>query len=147
MAVAAVLCSLVNIGRPQDVYPILCQMRQLGVVTESQESEISAIRFKLLEVFYKNFPHLRPNVANAVGRSDSPTSVSAVFAQSRCASPAPPPMTAGISGQALPVTRCQVDMKHAQGPQSQAFISEFGIRANRLYIWPLIILGDTTIKE
>jgi hypothetical protein len=94
IAVAAVLCGLTNVGREQDVEPILAEMRRLGVVTPAMEPEIALVRTKLLDVFYKNFPHLRP--ATPATRSNSPTGVDGVFAApSRCASPLPPAMSAG----------------------------------------------------
>jgi hypothetical protein len=116
IAIAAVLCSLTNIGRPQDVGPILAEMRRLGVVQPYMEAEIARVRTKLLEIFYKNFPHLRPTTPAT--RSNSPTGVDAIFAvSSRCASPAPPAMSAGkvaaagVQCGAPAVTPCQAQFQ------------------------------------
>ena len=96
--------------------PILAEMRRLGVVQPYMEAEIARVRTKLLEIFYKNFPHLRPTTPAT--RSNSPTGVDAIFAvSSRCASPAPPAMSAGkvaaagVQCGAPAVTPCQAQFQ------------------------------------
>ena len=102
VAVAAVLCALRNINRLQDQGWLLNELLKIGVVQTEHLCEINHLRGKLLAVFYKNFPHLAPDVLPDMSTptydpraaTQSPTGVADIFAggvssqaSSRCASP------------------------------------------------------------
>ena len=141
VAVAAVICGLTNIGRTRDIDPLMAELGRLGVVKPEMVPEIALIQNKLLEVFYKNFPHLRPAASSS--RSTSPTGVDGVFEQqARCASPPPPVMSAGkfVSagvncGAVAVTTACQAQFNQQQGvgtpfhqaPALMSTASAFGV--------------------
>jgi hypothetical protein len=84
VAVASVLCGLNNIGRSShDEKWLIAELQNnVGVgVTFHDQQEITMVRNKLQAVFYKNFPHLKPNE-----RALSPVGVDA-FPTSRSNSP------------------------------------------------------------